>query len=91
MVGPSFPTMGGLVVTFLTFELAVRLIQVIELNPDKPSSVVVLPSIFVSSSATQHGPEQAVGTPSLYQIRLISPHTVGVSIASSPKRLLPYS
>lgn len=46
-IGPSFPSMGGLILTFLTFELAVRLTQAMEQNPNKPT-IVMLPSIYVS-------------------------------------------
>lgn len=46
-LGPSFPTVGGLIVTFPSFELAVRLTIAMEQSPDQPK-IIMLPNIFVS-------------------------------------------
>ena len=46
-IGPAFPSMGGLVLTFPTFELASTLMGAMEQNPAKPS-IILLPSIYVS-------------------------------------------
>ena len=39
--------MGGLILTFPTFELAAKLTQTMEQNPNRPT-IVMLPSIYVS-------------------------------------------
>ncbi len=46
-VGPAFPTLGGLIVTFPDFELAGRLVGFMEQHPDKPK-ITLLPTVFVS-------------------------------------------
>ena len=45
-IGPAFPSMGGLVVTIPTFELATTLTSAMEKNPATPS-ITMLPYIDV--------------------------------------------
>lgn len=45
-IGPAFPSLGSLILTFPSFEMAMRLTVAMEQNPASPN-IVLLPSIYV--------------------------------------------
>ena len=45
-IGPTFPALGSMIVTFPNFEQAGRLVSYMEQHPNKPK-IALLPTIFV--------------------------------------------
>lgn len=54
-IGPAFPSMGGLVLTFKSLELASKLIVAIDQNPTKPD-LILLPSIYPEITSVDQEP-----------------------------------